>query len=501
MKRLISLFLVCLCGLPVMAFPSQSPKWSVVVYAGTDEEDLSHHTEPLIQKLVDTQVIPAGVELLMEQDSYGLQPIRRVIKNGKVASISYLPETDSADPQAFSSFLDWAKQNKRGTHTLFLIAGHSWGWKGIIQDFSIPRFPGTDSMMPVRIFSKSLKDSNLSPAVAVFDSCITGNAEFIDEFRGSVPYLVASQRETPYGGLPFHSLFKFLSTRPSPRILAKTIPEIYVRAYARGGEMSAEEGEYDVVTTVSIDMGKWENFVESFKGLTANLRGDNFREALQTSPAKFAAFTDTDFNLDLIEFLKKISAQSLLKKLLYDNSEPHDAIMTFADGNFQVLIQADEILSRDLTPEQFLDNAKQRFFEMNKDFVASPNDLEFKLKTRHSKPFIEIIGTTAKTIHLRPWLPGSREVLVMQNGKERRLIRKRDYSSMVDFPNTSFMLASATTQGAPFVHGIGLNFNPLMDENEERGEDSLTGLRGPYSYEMTSWNQRVGWGDLIHLNR
>ncbi|MBI2521123.1 MAG: hypothetical protein HYV97_11915 [Bdellovibrio sp.] len=499
-KKNLLLLIVTLC-FPLQVFCSQSPKWSLVIYAGTDEEDLSHHSEPLLQTLIDQLVIPEGVELLMEQDSFGLRPVSRIIKKGNAVSVSYIPEADSAAPEVFSSFLDWAKKNKRGTHTLFVIVGHSWGWKGIIQDFSIPGLSDTDTMMPVRIFAKTLQDSALFPDVALFDSCITGNAEFIDEFRSRVPYLVASQRETPYGGMPFRPLLELLSSRPSPRVLAKALPKMYVRAYAREGEMSPEEGEYDVVTTVSIDMGKWEYFVTAFKDLVTNLQSDNFRERLRTNPTEFSAFTDMDSNIDLIEFLKRISAKTLLKKLTYDHIERPDDIVTFSKGIFHLLIQSDEILAQDTDDEKLLEHSKTRFLEINKDFLSSPDDLVFKLVSRHDRPFIQVTGTATRTVHLRPWLPGSREIVVIQKGKEHSLKRSHDYISTTDFPKTSFILATATTQGAPFVHGIGLNLNPLMDEEEERGEDPLTGLRGPYNYATTSWNKRVGWGDLIHLHR
>ncbi|OFZ12661.1 MAG: hypothetical protein A2X86_15185 [Bdellovibrionales bacterium GWA2_49_15] len=501
MKTLIFLALAWTSFWSGEAYTARTPDWSVVVYAGTDEEDLAHHTEPLLEKLINQQFIPAEVELLMQQDSYGLEPGRRIVKRGNVVSRSSVPETDSADSAALNSFLSWAKSVKRGRHTLFLIIGHSWGWKGIIQDFSIPGAPDTDSMMPVRVFAKTLQDSQLSPEVIFFDSCVTGNAEFIDEFSGTIPYFVASQRETPYAGLPFRPLLKFLSSRPSPLDLAKAIPGMYVSAFARDGEMSAEEGEYGVVTTVSIDMRKWENFVLSFKELVGSLRDHNFRETLRAEPMKFAAFTDMDFNIDLIEFLKRISSQELLKKLIYNSAESPDSVLTLDRGDFQLLIQADEILWQNLSSEKFLEDARSRFLEMNKDLITSPENFTFKIKIRHRKPYLEISPRGPETLQLRPWLPGSRKVIVVQNNVKRSLVRDRDYISLKDFPQSSFLIASATTQGAPFIHGIGLNLNPLMDENEERGLDPLTGLRGPYFYEMTSWNRRVGWGDLIHLNR
>lgn len=101
-----------------------------------------------------------------------------------------------------------------------------------------------------------------------------------------------------------------------------------------------------------------------------------------------------------------------------------------------------------------------------------------------------------------------------QTNKERwiskTLTRAKSYFAAYDFPSTSFLVSEAHSQGAPFIHGIGIMFKPLMDENEERGiEDGYIGnttqqerdshTKGPDYYRHTTWNKATGWGDLILL--
>lgn len=491
--------------------------WSIAIYAATDEEDLDRHSAPLIKEMMDFS-LPSNLELLIENDSFSNGGVTRFTrKTGATPTITKLNEHDSASQEAFGSFLKWANETSTGTNKLLLIVTHSWGWRGIIQDYTIPGQGGADTMMPLRIFAKTLKESPVKFDVIVMDACVLGNVEPIDEFRDISRYLVLSQRETPYGGVPFQGLVDILKNKEAaPREVAMKIPREYVSAYSHGGYMAPVEGEYDIVTLVTLDMQKWDHFVNEYSTFVSELKKANFRKFLARDPDTFEDFTDTDSNLDLVEFLYQLPklfnnqavarrASSLLSMIGYpqDQAAPITEKYTFTPDlarSIKIYIEADP----NLKGEGILSALTDCWAENNQD-LEQPGSLEFKIVTKgNGKKYLLVSYGMAKEFSFRPWLPGVTEVEISYQDRSgswqtKTIEREKDYFYSENFPDSSFLLAETHTQGAPFIHGIGITFKPLMDEEEQQGLDPITGLKGPDFYKITSWNKRTGWGDLILL--
>lgn len=525
MSRLFVGFIVCILAVlqqPVFAdsLKSAAPRirWSVVVHAGIDEEELAGHAEAAINSMFGL-VLPDNVELLIETDMFSKDGLKRFIRRGSAPAVMIdLPEIDSADTGTFENFLDWAAANATGEHRLFVAATHSWGWKGIIQDYNVPGKKGEDTMMPLRDFSRVLRSSALKPDVLFFDSCVLGNAEPVEEMKGTAPYLVVSQRETPYGGFPLSALLPHLSdTKATPLGIAKIIPQLYAGAYSRGGMMSGPEGEYDVVTVAAIDMSRWSAFTSDFRLLAGLLAKRGFRERLQTNLSWTGLFNDIDSNVDVVELLTRlphfmegdIPVSILTAKMNNDIGYPADAAAQSAatmkidprnGGRFKLRIQGDNHLEE----KNVVSAMTKRWEEANKD-LGLPGGLKFLLEydKRGSRIFV-VKGKVNKTTLVRPWLPGVRAVQLLTRksylSRWKTSVtetREKDYVSVDSFPAGSFMISEAHTQGAPFIHGIGISLKPMMDDQEDRGIDPVTGLAGPAFYKSLMWNQQTHWGDLV----
>lgn len=499
-------------AVPEVPAPGAAPDWSLLVYAAVDSDDLEAHADAALRELLEAG-LPENAELLMETDAYGDKPVRRTIRRGTAPPVdTVIPEQDSAAPETLERFLEWANASAWGRRRMLLVITHSWGWKGIIQDFTLPGGPG-DTMMPLPEFSRILR--KWPSDVLFLDSCVLGNAEVLEELKGTAEFIVASQRETPYGGFPYAELLGMLASAPEPGELARDIPEKYVSAYARGGARAAAEGSYDIVTAAAVDMRKWAGVAPLFRELTAALGAAGFRKKLAADPAWPQAFADEDGNVDLYELLTRLRAQSRgaavrskIAPLLAAIGYPEDLARESAETveldpakvkAFEAAIEADEQLEAGAA----LETLRRQWEAANLDLDMP--DLQFELSGTDGRERRLIVrGSVLKPASIRVWLPGTRRVelgLLGPDGTWTRagLSRSRDYFSAARFPAGSFLLSEAHSQGAPFIHGIGVNMKPLMDDTEVRAEDPVTGLKGPGLYRAASWNRATGWGDLILL--
>lgn len=490
--------------------------WTVAIYAAIDEEEIDQYAEPLIREILN---LPLGVntELFLEKDGYQDKHVYRYYRQGSEPRTRYAkPEHDSASPKALEGFLRWVDKHSTGKRRLVIIMTHAWGWKGIIQDYTLPD-GADDTMMPVDQFAAILQKSARPVDVLFLDSCVLGNVEPIDEMARAAHYLIASQRETPYAGYPYQKLFEMLSQGASPLEVARRVPHQYVEAFARGGSRVENEGEHFALGVFSVDLKKWDAFAELFANFTSSLSDAGFRDFLDAKLSDDAHWatrlTDTDHNADLVNLLSQISsfgsdsnvawhAQALLDMIGYpsDVAEKSAETLTFEPTQtdlVKIAIPIDEFLDS----KKVLSEMTKRWKDVNRDFSA-PSGQRFQATATH----FEVITPVTRTFKVRPWLSGVRRARVATRGlevgdfTEKTLERESDFFSVDRFPESSFMVAEAHTTGAPFVHGVGIGFHPLMDDTEERAVDWRTGAKGPTYYRSTKWNQRTGWGELILLN-
>ncbi len=132
-------------------------------------------------------------------------------------------EANSGDPVTLEKFLDWGVQAYPAEHYLVMLAGHSWGKLGVMQDFF---FDGKDhdnssiiktydvTRVLQEIYHKDLlrpRNERLIPRgkfdVLVLDACITGELDVLLEFKDVFDYTYASSIDTPYHAIPYRDVF------------------------------------------------------------------------------------------------------------------------------------------------------------------------------------------------------------------------------------------------------------------------------------------------------
>ncbi len=496
------------------------PDWSLIVYVATDEEDLAKNYDPRIARMFSSE-LPGNVELVAERDSFRPDGVERIIRRGAAAPETVaLPEADSSSPEHLADFLAWAKQNARGKKKLFLVITHSWGWRGIIQDFTLPGRPGENAMMPLSRFAKTLVDSQLKPDLLWVDACVLGTLECIEEFKRTAPLLLLSQRETPYGGFPHERLLPLLAANPTPREFARTLPGRYVEAYGHNGNMSTEEGEYFITCWAAIDTAKWDPFARQFAAFVRLLKQAGLREKLAANPDWAKSQADPlDQNGDLVQFLTDVpalvpdprvarAARSLLARIGYPEKiaalTAETVTLDPARGaSFELRVDTDGLLTGNKT----LENIKTRWKEANLG-LPQPPGLSFNLvgipsPSGRDREFV-VSGNLTGSYRFRPWLAGTQYYTLSQTGADNRTVRvtrarESDVFVADRFPSTSFLVSEAHTQGAPFLHGVGMLLYPEMDETMERAKDPATGLAGPRLYRAMPFSRRTGWGEATLL--
>jgi hypothetical protein len=501
--RLLFCSALLLAALPARA----QTEWTVAIYAGIDEEEIAAASDPVIARMLAGD-LPDSVQLLLEKDTWGDTGVVRVEKEGKAqVSRADFPEHDSSDPAKFGAFLEWVKARAHGRYTVLVMATHSWGWKGIIQDFTLPDAPGKNRMMPLRLFAGLFDSVGWHPDVAVLDACVVGNVDAIHELRTVSRYLLASQRETPFQGLPYADLFSELATRKmTPRRLTRELPEKYVREYGRDGAFAKPEGEFDVVTFVGMDMSRWDKFVARFAAFTAALEQAGLKDKLAGKPDWVEDITDDDHNADLLETVRRLP-RLVADKRVQQTSRALDALIGYPDAaarpgsetitvtpakgpRFTLWLQRDPYVPEAKQKEQFL----IRWDDNNQDL-----DVPEQLEIVFDADWVKVSGETGKApFQVRPWLAGVKEVKLEYpggKGRAQTFRHQRDYVSATAFGKESFLLSEAHTQGAPFIHGLGIALHPFMKDDEVKSEDRVTGLKGPAAYRALKWNQETKWAD------
>ena len=507
--RAASLFALALW---LSALPARAQEWTVAIYAGIDEEEIAQASNPVMERLA-TSDLPASVQLLIEKDTWGDGGVSRIEKQGRgPASRAEFPEHDSSDPARFRAFVEWVKDRAHGKQTLLVMATHSWGWKGIIQDFTVPGLPGKSQMMPLRLYTETFRATGFRPDVVMMDACVVGNVDAVHELAPISRYLLVSQRETPFQGLPYADLFEELATKGmSARRLTREFPARYVREYGRDGALSKHEGELDVVTLAGLDLSKWAAFAGRFQAFTAELKRAGLRDRLAANPEWVEDIYDEDHNADLLETIRRLpglvpgkGVARLARELDALIGYPAEQSRLTGESlkiaprkgeRFTLWVQRDPYVVEAKAKDHFL----ARWDDANQDLDQPEVEVEFEGK------WARISGDagTAPFV-VRPWLAGVKEVRLEYHAasgrtRSRTFRRQRDFISATDFGKGSFLLSEAHTQGAPFIHGLGILLYPLMQDDEVRSEDRVTGLKGPAAYRALDWNRKTGWGDLTLL--
>jgi len=486
------------------------PEWSIVTYIGVDEPDVARAYNPRLKDVLEAPV-PDNVEVLIERDTEWPDGSARIMRRSDSHEESEIAEQNSANAQTFYNFLKWANAKAKGKKRLLIVHGLSWGWRGMIRDSAIPGEQGKKAVMPLSEMARAVRESGFRPDVIFFDAGLTGNVESIGELKDLAPYLVVSELETPFNGFPAERLFRMAGESDmDSRKLAKRIPEEYVKEYARDGAMAGPEKKYFIATLAAVDTAKWSAFTARFKELAEALARTDFRKTLAAQPGWLKAFADGNANADLVEFLNRLpllvndpDSKRLSAAILDDIGYP-DRIA--AENAATITLDPAKIRSFELRIEAYphsqrpkaLEDTRGAWKALNQDLnlpetlTYDLHDFQEKREPRREFAVRAPDGALKKPVTFRPWLAGAKYFVLTTVDKDgqastRKLFKDKDYITVSDFPETSFLVSEAHDQGAPFIHGIGI----AVDTG------AIAGVPQQAPYSATSWNRDTGWGDLV----
>jgi len=207
--------------------PHKKKEWTVMVYSAADNnlQESQYHDVDEMERVGSS----SKVNLLVQFDHGGDEGAKRYYlhrnKQPQVSSpaLETLGDTNMADPQVLSDFIQWGIKNYPAQHYFLIVSDHGRAWKELLDD------DGHKNSMTVPQFGMALKNSREQTGVKIdvlgMDACLTGSTEFAYEVKDGADFLVASEETENKEGWPYE---KILSQIPgaTPESLAGGIVEI-----------------------------------------------------------------------------------------------------------------------------------------------------------------------------------------------------------------------------------------------------------------------------------
>jgi hypothetical protein len=550
--------------------PAPRKKVAVYVYAGLDEEELAPFARNALRELEQVGSTPE-LDVVVELDDYrpGIDARYHLAPQAREAEapavfrtppVAVLSEVDSGQRSTLESFLTWAVERYPAERAFVVLLGHSWGWRGVIQDFDLPQQPlGTNSMIPVYDLRAALEKAVAlrgAPFDAVIlDACITGVVEVAYELDGVAYALLASELETPLSSLPYARVLALLAAHapPTDEVLAFWVRDAVV-AYARGGRharrhavghrpqppelagrMAAMERQFFPVTAVAVRLGRMAAFRAAFDELLAALEAARFHDDVLVGSEFLADFVDRDFNADVYDFLLRVEryygtrapelvAKSRAVRALF--AYPDDGstramraerIPVRAGQALRVDLEADEMVE----PERTLCYALSAFEFMNKGYSAHSRDCDAKpgelawdgvylaqplLVERSGRPYLRLALDTAAAdgaLELRVRMPGAERFFYAVGGGDWTAVELgADYEVFDRFPASSLLIAEGHSNAAYNIHGLGIFARTKIDPAVPRAYDPATRtIRDERYYDLLRWSRESRWSMLLFGDR
>jgi len=432
-------------------------------------------------------------------------------------------ETDSSARGTLHDFIGWAIERYPADHYALFVLGHSWGWRGIGEDynpgFKLPENPGGPAIESTMASLKEMRAA-LTPyfsaerplELLVLDACNDGVLEVAYEFRDLARAFSAAPTEMPYLSYDYTRSFQ----RPwrDGKELARALVLDAVPTYGRGGSQVVAEREYPSLAITAVDLEKLRKFWPAWKELTERLPSSNFHELFLG--ARAASWMDNSWNIDVSELLSELSlrssdgevrtrAQALNRNLVGENFPPaYDEVWRVlkAEGadRIRVTMRADELLP----PDRTLSRTRESFDFMNPHLRTVEKTVSLVGAAPELWAVIEF-GWKGADLRIRPFIPGGTRAIVetLRAGKVMRYLMLNHPSGIglrSDYPATSPYLANGHTFGMGRNHGLTVNLDSLVDPalpaHHHFGEQGWES--GKAMYRALSFAKEFGWDRLLY---
>jgi hypothetical protein len=218
--------------------------WTIMMYIAADDVLANFAVESL--KQLKRAVASNRVVVAAQFDADGQRNIPRLIfdgtgdKNGPLQDNvkDEIPrDTNMADPQSLTDFIDWAYAQCPANHYALVLWGH--GPELLFDDYQVPGSgKKVNKFLAPSDLRKALADTAMAKARLKFDivgidACCMSMVELACELPNYAEFLVVSQEEVPDFSFPYDKLLVFGETKDRPEIAkaCQEIPGRYIDAY------------------------------------------------------------------------------------------------------------------------------------------------------------------------------------------------------------------------------------------------------------------------------
>lgn len=523
--------------------------WTVLVYVAGDEAEIDRYSRVPLRKMeqvgsTDDRWIVAHAdfhfdesgEMAVEEPAvrYEIGHFPGPVIPGDYSTLKIASpivwrgdkESDSASGQELAHFVRWGMANYPADHTALFLLGHSWGWRGVMQDFR-PGFAAHStapernfSLMPINDLETSLSESlaeSLGGAKldwVVMDTCRGGVMEIAYSLRNLAHYLTAASTQMSYMSFDYEAMLRH--SWGDLETLIRLSGRDLLRSFARGGSQVADEGDLSAIGLFGIRLQALDplwKFVGDLKGL------ENFGKIFLEE--ENSVHQDLMGNIDLTELLEGVARYGVGSDLPQRASEllGQLGVTEAPDGLFhslrvpasakylRVWVQGDEVAEKSVA----LTAAQEQFKYLNPRLKAIEG-AQWTVYDRYGERFFAVkmkdiaaLPAAGEPLSLRPFIAGSLWARVEWLGprgeilSSERITQAATYYIQESFAKTSAYVFQGHTSGAARNRGLALQIQTELDPVLLENYALVNGawVFGPLAYADTRFSKMLNWGALI----
>jgi hypothetical protein len=235
-------------------------------------------------------------------------------------------EVNMASAATLQAFITFSVERYPAARTMLVLWGHGDGWRGLCPD-------GSDLLtLPELGSALALATATMGRGldIVAVDSCAGATFEMLYELSGHSDFLVASENNVPFQGLPYTQIMNGLAaeTGQSPEQFSSDIVRDYIGTASIGTQysttmaafnLSSMQSAFDHLSTLATTGSKYDRI---------------FHSALNDALAS-AEHYDTEWYVDFGDFMDELQGQSQmpleLRTLAIETALAYDAsIASFA---------------------------------------------------------------------------------------------------------------------------------------------------------------------------
>lgn len=201
--------------------PPAQKKWTVLVWSASENDLYPYQVAELDEMervgCSDSFQMVAQIDHGTTVQRLEMRPDDRVGLNSPVQQD--LGPLSMSRPEALSDFIQWGMKNYPAENYWLVISDHGEAWKGACQD------DGADDWMSLPEIQQALQTAREATGrkldVLSFDACYMGSLEVAHQLKDEAAFMVGSEEEVGYQGLPYDRLLADMDR--SPRQLVERI--------------------------------------------------------------------------------------------------------------------------------------------------------------------------------------------------------------------------------------------------------------------------------------